>query len=117
MVKVRAKLGCIIAQPLTLEAIDEQNNLMSRLDELLGLEESHWWLKSRVLWVWKGDHNIKFFHRRASDRRTKNKIKGLTNEAGVWVSDDIGIESMVLGYFKNLCDQILNTIEPHVIGH
>lgn len=42
MVKVRAKLGCIIAQPLTLEAIDEQNNLMSRLDELLGLEESHW---------------------------------------------------------------------------
>ncbi|KAM0961973.1 hypothetical protein ACFX2I_021161 [Malus domestica] len=60
----------------------------------------------------------------ASNRKAKNKIKGLSNEVGVWVSDDRGIESMVLGYFNNLfssagvsnCDQILNTMEPRAIG-
>lgn len=46
----------------------------------------------------------------------------MTNEAGVWVSDDRGIESTVLDYFNNLfssagasnCDQILNTMKPRV---
>ncbi|KAM1299330.1 hypothetical protein ACFX2F_026033 [Malus domestica] len=40
--ELRQKLGFILAQPLTNDALVEQHQLMQRLDQLLGQEEKYW---------------------------------------------------------------------------
>lgn len=80
--------ACQIELHLTLSffnyVIAERSLLSQRLDELLSQEETIWCQRSRVLWLRGGDLNTKFFHRRACNRKAKNKIKGLTNTHGKW---------------------------------
>jgi hypothetical protein len=40
--------------------------LEKEMDELLYREEIMWMQRSRVAWLCEGDHNTKYFHRRAS---------------------------------------------------
>ncbi|KAM1172355.1 hypothetical protein ACFX2G_022945 [Malus domestica] len=63
--KVRQKLGFILAQPLTDDALAERHRLMQRLDQLLGQEEKYWRQRSWALWIKVGDRNTQFFHQRA----------------------------------------------------
>ena len=69
-----------------------------------------------------GDRNTKFFHRRASVRRSKNRIVGLRGSNGVWYDDDAGIAGMVTDYFSDIFasnqptdnGEILQAIKQHV---
>lgn len=51
--------------------------------ELSGAEESFKKQKSRVHWLALGDQNTKFFHRKISSNRTRNKILSLMSVEGV----------------------------------
>lgn len=51
--------------------------------ELSGAEESFKKQKSRVHWLALGDQNTKFFHRKVSSNRTRNKILSLMSVEGV----------------------------------
>ncbi|VVA23745.1 PREDICTED: Transposon TX1, partial [Prunus dulcis] len=41
-----------------------------------------WLQKSRNTWLKEGDRNTKFFHLSTIIRRRRNKLEGLTNDAG-----------------------------------
>uniref|UniRef100_A0A803NPX3 Reverse transcriptase domain-containing protein n=1 Tax=Cannabis sativa TaxID=3483 RepID=A0A803NPX3_CANSA len=51
---------------------------------LLDKEEKFWRQRSRAIWLKEGDKNTKFFHRKASNRKAKNIIKGLIDDNFNW---------------------------------
>lgn len=104
---IQDKYGaCQIKLHLTMPFFDyviaKRSSLSPRLDELLSQEETFWCQRSRVLWLKGGDLNTKFFHRRACNRKAKNKIKGLTNTHGKWQDDNHKLKEIVLNYFGDM---------------
>jgi hypothetical protein len=55
----------------------EIKHVSARMDELLLREEIMWRQRSRITWLKEGDQNTKYFHRRATSRAKKNRIKTL----------------------------------------
>jgi hypothetical protein len=53
----------------------EINSINARLDELLYREEIMWIQRSRISWLWEGDKNTSFFHKKAYSRAKKNRIR------------------------------------------
>lgn len=49
-----------------------------------------------------GDRNSTFFHQRASNRRSRNKIKGLTDAAGRWQTSPDLISKILIQYYENI---------------
>ena len=61
-----------------------------------------WHQRAKQMWITDGDRNTSFFHQKASNRKQKNFIEGLTNEHGIWQTDDQSMEQITLGYFSNI---------------
>lgn len=72
------------------------------LEVLLDEEELYWRQRSRVDWLKCGDRNTTWFHRKATQRKQRNKIAGLLNERGDWAMDHAGVESIISDYFMTL---------------
>lgn len=53
-------------------------------------------------WLNDRDLNTNFFHAKASQRVTKNKIDGIKNNDGRWLYDDNEIRGHVDDYFRTL---------------
>ncbi|GKD17719.1 reverse transcriptase, partial [Tanacetum coccineum] len=62
-------------------------------------EEMFWHQRSRVNWLNYGDRNSRFFHLLATYRGQRNKISGLKNTRGEWVSDQSDIQRLVRDHF------------------
>ena len=73
-----------------------------KLKEAYRDEELFWKQKSRTTWHAKGDRNTKFYHALTKHRRIQNKIVGLHNSDGDWVTSEAGIEGVAIDYFKDL---------------
>ena len=54
------------------------------------------------MWHSSGDLNTKFYHALTKQRRIRNKIVGLYNEAGNWVTEENGVEKVAVDYFDGL---------------
>ncbi|KAJ6302776.1 hypothetical protein OIU77_016797 [Salix suchowensis] len=86
------------------------NSFLSHLDIelsweynlLLDQEELFWKQKSRNTWLKEGDRNTHFFHLSTIIRRRRNKIEGLQNANGDWVTDMCGMKDVVVNYFHEL---------------
>jgi len=74
----------------------------SELDELLHREEIMWRQRSRVSWLKEGDKNTKYFHKKASWRQSKNRIKRIRGLNGNWTDDPEEIKSHTNDFFRNL---------------
>lgn len=95
-----------------------------KLEGLLQQESDYWKQRAKVLWLTDGDRNTKFFHRKASNRRAKNMIKGLFDSDGVWQDSDIGLENIVLNYFDTMfragtphpeqLNEVIHLIKPSI---
>lgn len=65
-------------------------------------EEEFWKTKSRINWLMEGDANTKFFHTSTLNRRRRNKILALQNEAGEWIDDHKGIEDVTFQFYSSI---------------
>ena len=62
--------------------LDLENNLLKKLDVVLGQEQELWALKSRINWMVQGDRNTAFFHVSTLVRRKRNQILAIKNGVG-----------------------------------
>ncbi|KAK3212813.1 hypothetical protein Dsin_017519 [Dipteronia sinensis] len=93
-------------------------------EALLEEEEMYWKQRSRVDWLKGGDKNSKFFHFRATARRSRNLIEGLFDERGIWREGSVEVEKVVTKYFSGLftagvaysedVDTVLNSLQPRL---
>ncbi|KAK2662805.1 hypothetical protein Ddye_001379 [Dipteronia dyeriana] len=58
--------------------------LESNLDEAFDIKERYRKQRAKVDWHKIGVRNSCFFHSKTSARKTRNRIKGLTDDGGVW---------------------------------
>jgi hypothetical protein len=72
------------------------------MDELLYREEMMGSQRSRIAWLMEGDHNTKFFHRKAAARAKKNTIKRLRSDDNQVTQDREEMEVLTTNFFKNL---------------
>ncbi|KAK8264561.1 hypothetical protein V6Z12_D12G118100 [Gossypium hirsutum] len=59
----------------------------SKLGYHYEVEEKYWATRAQTQWLKEGDRNTRFFHAKASSRRSKNSIDSLKDEQGVWCVD------------------------------
>ena len=71
-------------------------------------EEEYWHQKSRNMWHSSGDLNTKFYHALTKQRRVRNKIVGLHDEMGNWITEENGVEKVPVDYF----DGLFRTTDP-----
>lgn len=74
----------------------------SRLGVLLMQEEDFWRQRAKVHWLKEGDRNTKFFHAMATQRKRRNVVRQLENDAGVVIDDQSGKCEMAKSYFTTL---------------
>ncbi|XP_061999476.1 uncharacterized protein LOC133716838 [Rosa rugosa] len=108
---LRDKLSVFYEPTFSTPPDEVRVQLEKELDELLKKEQDFWRQRAKVFWLQEGDLNTRFFHQRASNRRKKNRVKGLFNDNGVWCTNDGEIEQIVLGYFQSL----FNSSQPQGI--
>ena len=61
-----------------------------------------WRQRSRVAWLKDGNKNTSFFHTKATQRRRRNSIKGLFEEAGQWCTNQNQIVDIAVNYYQHL---------------
>ncbi|KAL6228116.1 hypothetical protein ACLB2K_002070 [Fragaria x ananassa] len=99
---VRSRLDELMAAPFDPTHHAEKQALNKKFQELLTAVETIWIQRSKALWLKAGDRNTAYFHRRASNRKQHNSLKGLCNVAGERVTDRKDIESVVTSYYSSL---------------
>ncbi|XP_062014108.1 uncharacterized protein LOC133730558 [Rosa rugosa] len=99
---VQEKLFDIMKQPFSAEQYEEQRHLHVKQSHLLALQEKYWRQRSRALWLQEGDRNSAYFHRKASNRRNKNTIRGLLIAAGEWQTESGVLKQMMVEYYAHV---------------
>lgn len=102
MMRIRSRLEELLDKSLTDQVVEEKKTLGGRLQVLLSQEETFWRQRAKVTWLRDGDQNTSFFHRKASNRKRKNTIKGLYHVNGVWVEEYEEVAQVVSNYFQHM---------------
>ena len=120
--RLQTRLGELRADPTRTGPCHEEIKVCDKIIELNHREEIMWRQRSRVQWLSEGDNNTKFFHRKASSQRRKNKIDALQKPDGSVTEDHGTIKSMTREFYANLftsegtygMDAVLNTVPTRV---
>ncbi|GMY07241.1 transposon tx1 uncharacterized 149 kda protein [Fagus crenata] len=91
-----------------------QSNLSAELNQILNLEEELWAIKSRTNWLVSGERNTSYFHISTLTRRSANRISGIKDEAGNWLTNLEDIQAHFISGFHSLyqTDQISCQLTP-----
>ncbi|KAJ4917807.1 Endonuclease/exonuclease/phosphatase protein [Raphanus sativus] len=81
---------------------EEIFEVSKKLQDAYKDEEEYWHQKSRNMWYSSGDLNTNFYHALTRQRRIRNRIVGLYDETGTWITDADGVEKVAVDYFGNL---------------
>ena len=65
-------------------------------------EEEYWHQKNRNMWYASGDLNTKFYHALTRQRRVRNRIVGLHDVDGNWITEENRVERVAINYFEDL---------------
>jgi hypothetical protein len=105
------------------EAVTKEEVLRFKLDRLEEQVDTYWRQRARVKWLEKGDRNTGFFHATCSEKKRRNKVGRLKNEAGRWEETEEGKKAVISNYFSNLfrssntngvAPQLINVVVPSV---
>ena len=121
---VQHKLNVLMSKLYDPIHFNEQNALRIRFNELRTSDEIYWKQGSRVLWLNEEDRNSAFFYSRASNKRSRNKIKGLVDEEGTWQTKPKDVAEILVGYYENIfkaegssleaMQEVLAEMQPYV---
>ncbi|KAL5580779.1 hypothetical protein UlMin_013221 [Ulmus minor] len=113
-----------VADKLRLCATDLERWNLESFRKLKMQEERYWKQRSKDMWLKCGDRNSKFFHQKASARKSKNSITGLLDNNEKWCDEEEGMAHIIERYFETLfsypslssvdLDRVLDTIERKV---
>ncbi|XP_056858277.1 uncharacterized protein LOC130507599, partial [Raphanus sativus] len=81
---------------------EEILEISKKLQDAYKDEEEYWQQKSRNMWNTAGDRSTKFYHALTKQRRARNRIVGLYDEGGNWITEEQGIEKVTVDYFDDL---------------
>lgn len=88
-----------------IQAYETLKTLADREKEILNIEETSWKLKSRNRWLKDGDRNSNFFHKCASDRRSRNTIWRIQKDDGSFATSTLNIQEAAHSHFKSFYQQ------------
>ena len=54
------------------------------------------------MWHSSGDRNTKVYHALTKQRMVRNRIVGLHDAVGNWITEDNGVEKIAVDYFEEL---------------
>ncbi|XP_057444580.1 uncharacterized protein LOC130736815 [Lotus japonicus] len=100
--KLKDKLKSLHEQDQTEAVILETKKTESELHEFLQHEEIFWCQRSRASWLAHEDKNTSFFHKKASQRKSKNTIESIEDDRGNRFVEDEDIAEVINAYFGNL---------------
>ena len=80
----------------------EEDRVEARMVELCLREEIMWRQRARIQWLAEGDSNTKFFHRKASARKAKNRIVELQRPDGTMCKEEHEMAGMATSFYSNL---------------
>lgn len=108
---------------------DPTDEILSEILEVqLGLnfeadkEEMYWAQRAHLNWIQYGDRNTSFFHRVTMARHNRNRIHGLEDDSGQWVTGTEKMLRIAMKYFENLFtasdvegdDRVLGLVEKQI---
>ncbi|RYR65333.1 hypothetical protein Ahy_A03g011263 [Arachis hypogaea] len=86
----------------TEEKQNQVHVLKEKITALWKQEEKFWGQRSRLKWLKWGDKNTSFFHATTIQRRERNRIERLKNEAGYWLEEREEIMRHIEEHFEAL---------------
>ncbi|KAK8585322.1 hypothetical protein V6N13_076196 [Hibiscus sabdariffa] len=89
-----------------------ESALILVLEHLLDQKELLWRQKSRSDWLLQGDRNTRYFHRRAVNRKQRNKITTLKLPDGTWCDDVSTLQDEATRYFASLFSKDIAPQDP-----
>lgn len=82
--------------------IDRMRQLKQEINLLLDKEAKMSSQRSRVMWLKDGDRNTKFFHSKATQRRSKNYIRKLHDASGRWCTQRAQVVDTIVNFYQDL---------------
>lgn len=90
--------------------------LKADLAEVESQKEIIWKQRSRVDFLHEGDHNTKFFHSYASNRRKRNQLDHIRDDSGAWVDEPSQVAQVANDYFTKLFTSSNPPLQDDVSG-
>lgn len=53
-------------------------------------------------WLKEGDNNTNFFHNYAKNRGSRNRVQGLLDSEGQWVTEQVEVRNLFVEYFNQI---------------
>ncbi|XP_074267156.1 uncharacterized protein LOC141590463 [Silene latifolia] len=102
--------------------VRKRKKIVAKIGDLSRQEELYWRQRSRALWLKDGDRYTKFFHNKAGERKRKNFIGILIDDAGVERVGGEAVSKVANDYFVELFttsnpinfEDVLNGLEGRV---
>lgn len=57
---------------------------------------------SRAKWLYKMDHNTKYYHLKDVNKKIQNQVQMLHDTDGMWVEDEHQVQYMETSFYNNL---------------
>lgn len=98
MKQCKEKMNALMETDPSEEVLKMMSDLDCRMSEMERREELYWHQRSRQEWIKAGDKNTKFFHEKTRQRRKRNQIKQIRDNAGRIYESEEQISEVLVWY-------------------